>query len=146
MKNNIVCAENYWPHIPDGAYEAQCIKYDSSFQLGKTRKVFLHFRIVEPGSNFQKQIFMAFNLPDKKKIRTGSKYYKTWCMVNGWKRPSKNAKMSPRIFKNKIYKIKTRTVRPKHHGKEMPEEFWYSVVDEIVEVVVGEVVAGSDGK
>jgi len=58
-------------------------------------------------------------------------------MVNGWQQPSKNAKMSPRIFKNKIFKVKTRTVEPKHNGKKMPKKFWYSVVDEIIEVVAG---------
>ena len=136
MRYDFVCAENYMPLIPEGNYEAQCINYDSAF-IAKRRKTFLHFRILEPGPHSGKQIFMAFNMPDEKKIRMGSKYYKTWCMVNGWKKPSKNAKMSPRIFKNKIYKIKTRPVKPKHHGKEMPEDFWYSVVDEIIEVVTG---------
>ena len=126
MNSEFICAENYRPLIPNGVYEVQCFKYDSSFQLAKTRKLFLHFRIIEQGSYFQKRIFMAFNMPDTKKIRTGSKYYKTWCMVNGWKKPSKNAKMSPRLFLNKVYKVKTRTVEPRHHGKKMPKEFWYS--------------------
>jgi hypothetical protein len=137
MGHDFICGENYWPLIPDGVYEAQCVKYDSTFQLGKTRKTFLHFRILEAGPHCEKKVFMAFNMPDTKKIRIGSKYYKTWCMVNGWKKPSKNAKMSPRLFKNKIFKVKTRTVKPKHHEKGMPEDFWYSVVDEIVEVIAG---------
>ena len=135
MNSEFVCAENYRPLIPDGVYETQCVKYDSTFQFMKTRKLFLHFRLLEHGPHFGKQIFMAFNMPDKKKIRMGSKYYKTWCMVNGWKQPSKNAKMSPRLFLNKIYKVKTRPVKPRHHGKKMPKEFWYSIVDEILEVV-----------
>ncbi|MHA1942744.1 MAG: hypothetical protein ACW97P_13665, partial [Candidatus Hodarchaeales archaeon] len=45
-------------------------------------------------------VFIQFD----KKIKTGSKYYKTWCMVNGWQKPSRGAKMSPRIFLNKIFK------------------------------------------
>ena len=76
-------------------------------------------------------------MPYDMKIKTGSKYYKTWTMVNGWNKPTRNAKMSPRLFKNKIFKVKTRTVKPQHNGNEMPEHFWYSVVDEIVEVVAG---------
>lgn len=137
MKNDFVCAENYKPLIPNEIYEAQCVKWDSTFYLGKTRKTFLYFRILDPGPHFGKEIFMAFNMPHKKRIRMGSKYYKTWCMVNGWKKPSKNAKMSPRIFKNKIYKIKTRTSKPKIHENEMPKDFWYSVVDKIIEVIAG---------
>jgi hypothetical protein len=137
MGREFICSENYKPLIPDRIYEAQCFNYDSSFHLGKTRKTFLFFKIVDPGEHYGKQIFMAFNMPYDKKIKTGSKYYKTWCMVNRWKKPSKNAKMSPKLFLKKIYKIKTRKAKPKHNGKEMPKDYWYSVVDEIVEVTAG---------
>jgi len=130
----LVCSDDYRPLIPNGIYEAQCIKYDDGFALGKTRKMFLTFKILL-GEHQGKQIFQAFNVPYDKRMKTGSKYYKTWCMVNGWNQPSRNAKMSPRLFINKIFKIKTRTVKPLHNGKEMPESFRYSVVDAILEVV-----------
>jgi hypothetical protein len=132
---DFVCDDDYRPLIPNGIYEAQCIKYDEKFVLGKTRKVFLNFKVVEPGKHQGKIIFQAFNMPYNGRIKTGSKFYKTWCMVNGWRQPSRNAKMSPRIFLNKICKVKTRTVKPPHNGKQMPEQYWYSVVDEIVEVL-----------
>jgi hypothetical protein len=131
----IVCDDDYKPLIPNGIYEAQCIKHDKKFVLGKTRKVFLNFKIVEPGEHQGKVIFQAFNMPYNGRIKTGSKYYKTWCMVNRWRRPSRNAKMSPRLFLNKIYKVETRTVKPPHNGKEMPEQYWYSIVDAILEVI-----------
>jgi hypothetical protein len=113
------------------------VGYDSKFCLGKTRKTFLNFKIISEGKHHGTKIFMAFNMPYNGRIKTGSKYYKTWCMVNDWQKPSRNAKMSPRIFLNKIYKVKTRTVKPPHNGKEMPKQFWYSVVDEIKEVNAG---------
>ena len=128
------CADDR-PLIPDRIYEAQCINYDTKFCLGKTRKTFLNLVILDQGEHYQKLIFMAFNMPYDKKIRTGSKYYKTWCMVNGWQKPSRGANMSPRIFLNKIFRIKTRTVKPSHNGGKMPKEFWYSIVDEIIEVI-----------
>jgi hypothetical protein len=59
--------------------------------------------------------------------------------VNGWRKPSRNSKLSPRLFLNKIYRVKTRTVKPIHNGKKMPKEFWYSVVDEIAEVLTGQI-------
>ena len=31
--------------------------------------------------------------------------------------------------------IKTRTTKPKRKHKEMPKEFWYSVVDEVIKVI-----------
>ena len=131
-----ICSDDR-PLIPDGIYEAQCFVFDNKFCLGKTRKTFLKFVILNHGEHFQKEVFMAFNMPYDGKIKTGSKYYKTWCMVNGWRKPSRNAKLSPRIFLNKIYKIKTRTSKPKHNDKEMPQDFWYSVVDETLEVTAG---------
>lgn len=138
MNDEFFCGQDYWPLIPNGTYEAQCIKFDSKFVLGKARKLFLTFKIIDEWEHYGKLIFMAFNMPYDKKIRPGSKYYKTWVMVNGYRKPSRNATMSPRLFKNKIFKIKTRTVKPKdHNDREMPEDFHYSVVDSIIEVVAG---------
>ena len=133
---DFICDDDYKPLIQDGKYEAQCVGYNTNFCLGKARKLFLIFRILAEGEHYDKNLFMAFNMPYNGRIKTGSKYYKTWCMVNGWQRPSRNAKMSPRLFLKKIYKVKTRTVKPLYNGKkEMPEQFWYSVVDEIIGVI-----------
>jgi hypothetical protein len=129
-----VCAEDYKTLLPNGVYEVQCTKYDDKFFLGRTQKVFLNFKVII-GEHEGKEIFMAFNMPYSGKIKTGSKYYKTWCMVNNWQRPSRNSKMSPRLFLNKIYKVKTRTVKPQYNGERMPDDFWYSVVDEILKVI-----------
>ena len=126
--------EKYRELIPDGKYEAQCVHCDGKFCLGKARKLFLIFKIIESGDYFGKQVFMAFNMPYSGKVSAGSKYFKNWVMVNGWQKPSRNATMSPRLFLNKIYIVKTRTVKPLHNGKEMPEAFCYAVVDEIIEV------------
>ena len=131
-----VCDDDYKPLIPNGTYEAECIKYDNKFVFNTSRKTFLKFRVVG-GEHEGKVIFMAYNMPYQGRIKTGSKYYKDWVFVNNWNRPSKNAKMSPRLFFNKLYKIRTRTCIPKRNGQEMPEEYWYSVVDEIIEVIAG---------
>ena len=133
--SKLICAEDYKPLIPDGVYEAQCIKHDEGFLMGKTRKLFLNFKILSQGEYYGVELFQAYNINHKKKISSGSKYYKTWVMVNGWNKPSKGAIMSARIFINKMFKIKTRTTKPKRDGKPMPENFWYSVVDEIIEVI-----------
>jgi hypothetical protein len=134
-----VCDDDYKPLIPNGTYTVQCINYDNKFCLGKSRKLFLTFKILE-GEHQGKKIFQAFNMPYNGRIRTGSKYFKTWCMVNNWQNPSRNAKMSPRIFLNKIYTVKTRTVKPLHDKREMPECFFYSVVDEIKSVDSGKIL------
>jgi len=131
----IVCDDNR-TLVPDGIYEAQCIRDEEGMYMGALKK-YLIFKILTPGEHNGKEMYMAFNIAPKGKIKPGSKYYKTWCMVNGWKKPSRNAEMAPRIFRKKIYNIRTRTCKPKNNDMEMPEDFWYSVVDEIVEVLAG---------
>jgi hypothetical protein len=93
--------------------------------------------ILTEGEHYGKKLFMAFNMPYNGRIKTGSKYYKTWCMVNGWQRPSRNTKMSARIFKNKVYTIETRIVMPEHNSEPMPKQYWYSIVDKILKVNAG---------
>jgi hypothetical protein len=83
------------------------------------------------------ELFLAFNMAYNGKMPTGNKYFKTWCMVNNWNRPTRNAIMSPRIFKNKVFDILVRTVKPPHNGIAMPKDFYYSVVDSIVKVNTG---------
>jgi len=134
--SDFVCDADYRVHLPDGKYVVQCVKYDASFVLGKAKKLFLHFRIID-GEHQGQMIFMAFNMAYNERIKQGSKYYKCWTFVNGWRKPSRNAKMSPRLFLNKVFQVKTRTVRPLHNGKEMPDSFHYSVVDSILEVMAG---------
>lgn len=131
-----ICADDYRPHIPDGSYIAQCIKHEKSWAYGTSLKLYLKFRITE-GEYMGTELFMPFNMPTDGKIKPGRKYYKTWVHVNGDRPPSRNTVMSPRLFKNKIFKIKTRTTIPKDNNKDMHENFKYSVVDRIEGVMAG---------
>lgn len=132
-----VCAYDYWPLLPNGSYIAQCIGYDINESFGgRSRKIYLHFLITE-GQNQGCKLFMPFNYPLNGKFSPGHKYWKNWVFVHG-KIPSKNAKMSPKIFKNKIFKIRTRKVKRKFpNGKDMPSDFDYSLVDIIEDILAG---------
>ena len=78
---------------------------------------------------------MPFNYPSNGKFTPGYKYWQYWVMVHD-RPPSKNAKMSPKIFKNKIFKIRTRKVKRKYtNGNDMPSYCDYSVVGTIEEVL-----------
>jgi hypothetical protein len=134
---DFLCRDNPRPLIPEGIYEAVCISFDDSFCFGKCRKLFLAFKIITQGPHLGTELFMAFNMAYNGKIAAGSKYYKTWCMANNWQKPTRNAIMSPRIFKNKIFEVKVRTTQPKHNGAAMPKDFHYSVVDSIIKVNTG---------
>jgi len=118
-----------YPLIENGTYEAQCIDSHDVF-ICKTRKRILRFKITI-GKYQGVKLSMFFNIPYDKQVRQGSKYYKNWVAVNNWQKPTRNANLSPRLFRNKVFKIETRTVTPEHNKKPMPREFWYSVVDSI---------------
>ncbi len=132
---DFVCANDYWPLLPDGTYIAQCINYNKNVSFGgRSRKIYIRFKIIE-GPYAGSELFMPFNYPANSKFTPGYKYWQYWVMVHG-RPPSKNAKMSPKIFKNKIFKIRTRTVKRKFiNGKDMPSNCDYSVVDSIEEVL-----------
>ena len=134
---DFVCAVDYYPLIPNGTYIAQCTKYETNESYGgRSRKIYLHFLIAE-GKHQGSKLFMAFNYPQNCEFRPGHKYWQYWVMVNG-RIPSRNAEMSPRIFKNKMFKIMTRRVKRKFpNGNYMPPDFDYSVVDTIEEVLTG---------
>ena len=130
MKDEFTLKEDR-PLIPNKEYDAQCINYDLNYCMGgKARKLYLYFRIIEPGEHLGVILFMACNMPLDGKIRHGHKFYQQWIIANGWRKPSKNAKMSPRIFKNKVFRIKTREA-----NKEKHDAFKYSVVHEVLDVI-----------
>lgn len=125
---DVVCAQDYRPLIPDGEFEAECTGYNTGHYC-RIPKLFLNFQLInEPYRDVE--LFMSFNMPFNGEIRVGSRYYKTWAKVNR-KLPSREAKMSPRIFLNKIYKVKTRTVKPRDGGEELGEDCYYSIIDSI---------------
>lgn len=135
MENaEFICSDDYYRLLPDGEYEAECVSHQDRF-WSKGRKLFLNFRITIPWEWKGERVFMAFNMPRDGRITPGMKYYRAWRAVNGGRPPSKNAKMSPRLFLYKHFRICTRTVKPKDNGEEMPSAYWYSVVDRILSVV-----------
>lgn len=132
-EDEFVCDVKEWDLLPDGIYEAVCVDYEISHGYGRM-KLYLHFEIISPEDHADKRVYMPMNLPKGNRI-TGinTKYYKLWSMFNG-KRPSRNARMSPRVFKNKICRIRTKTRLPNDRDPK-PWEYQYSIVDEVLEVL-----------
>ena len=136
--DNFVAGKN-WPLIPDGTYLAQCIHFEKGQSHHNSLKLFLHFRIYE-GQFEGSELFKAMNLTDSKtgkefkKVPRGSKYYEAWVIANFNELPARGERMPPRIFKNGIFEVKTRTVKPRFtDGREKPECFRYSVVDYLIQ-------------
>jgi hypothetical protein len=132
-------AGNERPLIPEGRYIAQCIRCEKGQSHYNSLKLFLTFKITE-GEFMGTELFMAMNLISSKtkkpfkQFPAGTKYYKNWTIANNNNRPNRSDHMSPKIFKNVIFEVSVRTVKPPYpDGKtELPEGHHYSIVDFIL--------------
>jgi hypothetical protein len=132
MPEDYLVAGESWPLIPEGVYQVQCIHYEKGRSHHNSTKLFLHFNIIE-GQYFGKELFMAINLTDCrtgkefKKVPSGSKYYESWVIANNNQLPSRGDRMSLKIFKDHVFQVKTRIVKPKFNdGTEKPICFHYT--------------------
>jgi len=126
--------------IPEGKYTAECIEAKKSMvgmettkgTYARTPKIVLRFRITD--GQYQGVEVPMFLNANYERIPFGSKLYQCWMIANDCKRPSRTDRMSLKTFKEHVFTIGVKTVKPKFRdGKEKPEPFWYSRVDEIYE-------------
>ncbi len=123
------------PRIPAGNYEVQSFKVEKRPYLSGERKLYVHYRIID-GEYQGTELFCSYNF-NYRAFPKGSKYYTDWSIANEG-RPTRRDKMSPNIFRNKIFCVKVRDAEPKYgDGKPKPEMFHYSVVDRIEEKLAG---------
>jgi hypothetical protein len=127
-------ARPYSSRVPDGEYLALCthVYYDQrSRNYGE--RIYLYFQIFD--GEFQGKTVRMFLRPS---VFPTSNFYRAWAIAHGGPPRSRNTKMSARIFKGKLFRLLTTTVKPKHRvtgedgkvrpGPFLPEAFWYSKV------------------
>ena len=127
------CDPDIPPLIPPGEYEV-------SFQRAKKKrlwgseKIFLEGRIETFGPYNGVKLFMACNVVPNGKWTTGSKFYQAWVIAAG-RKPDRFDRMSIKVFKNKRFRVRVRTVAKTAKGIKRIPELQYSVIDEILERV-----------
>lgn len=131
-ENFFIFAGNY-AHVPDDVYDAVVTHWNRS-EFYRSKKLYIWVQIVD-GPYQGTKIFMSFNL--HKSLRRGCKYYAAWVLANGGIKPKANSRLSPNIFKNKVFSIKTRTVVKGRKQEILDSDEIYSVVDEIRGISVG---------
>ena len=124
------------PAIPDGQhYQLMFIRAVSSSYRGR-QKVYLWFRSVLPGNSFGQEFYMACNVAPKGKWTASYKFWQAWVLAAG-KRPTRGDRMSTAVFKNKVFRARMRTVRKTANQTDRTQAQQYSIVDELLEVLVG---------
>jgi hypothetical protein len=132
--------------IPPGRYELYCIKaakaeiwHEGKGGWGKSGKMLLWFEVFQ-GEHTGKLLPMFLTLGGNGKIPQGSKYFVSWCIANGLRRPARGRlkEMGPSKFLNKIFEGEVVDVKPRwHNGREQPDLFHYSRVDVLYELLAG---------
>jgi hypothetical protein len=121
------------PRILDDIYSVSYVRHEKKFLFG-SEKLFIWFKIVTPGASFGVELYKAYNY--SKKISIKSLLVKDAKTILG-RRLEKREKPTTAIFKNKILRIRTRTVTKDCRQKELAEYHKYSVISEILGVEVG---------
>jgi hypothetical protein len=135
--------------ITPGKYLLRCIKgakaniwHEGKGGWGKSEKAVLWFEIFQ-GENMGAVIPMFLPLGINGKVPQGSKYFTSWCIANGLRRPARARlkEMPPSKFEGKVFEGEVVDVKPKWNAgiepKEQPEFFHYSRVDALYELVIG---------
>ncbi|MFH1726873.1 MAG: hypothetical protein ABIA04_00455 [Pseudomonadota bacterium] len=122
--------------VPDGIYKARCLE-GKPVNFYSQRKVKLDFIMVDLGEQYGKKIPLFLNIAPKGKrnISSGSFYYLYWIIANRGEKPTRRDRMTPEKFKDKLFKIKTRTVSKNRKQQKLPKSMWHSVVDAILELI-----------
>ncbi len=138
MKEDLIAGEDR-ELIPEGKYSAQCIEAKKGMVGQKTAqgtytrtpKIILKFKLME--RQFQGEEILMYVNADYKLFPAGSKFYQCWAIAKG-RKPARRDRMPLDVFKNHIFTVGVKTVKPKfENGAEMPESCWYSRVNEIYE-------------
>ena len=132
--------------IPPGRYSLRFIGggktnvwHEGGGGWGRSEKMILWFEVFE-GEHMGKVVPMFLPLGQQRKVPQGSKYYTAWCIANGLQKPRRGRlkEMPPIKFKDKVFEGEVVDVKPKWiNGKEQPDLFFYSRVDVLYELLVG---------
>jgi len=134
---------HYKPRVPDGEYRAVMLGHQTAFVF-RTAKVFLRFRIIDPGPHFETELFKAYRVH---KLRgkpgpggqislrpQGELFTDLVRLLHIRRRPDR---MSLRDLKGCVWKVRTRTVTVDYQQRPLPEWMQYSTVDEIIQAETG---------
>jgi hypothetical protein len=124
--------------IPDAEYSAVLVYHETSF-IFRTPKVYLWFRIIDPGPLFEVMVFRAYRVkritgkPKRNggfKLGRGSDLFMDLVRLLGIK--SRPDRISPRELRNRIWRIRTRTVKTDYAQRALVEWQQYSVVGKLL--------------
>ena len=134
------------PLVPDGKYQAVLVRHETAFVF-KSAKVFLWFRIIEPGDHYGVELYRPYRVKHligkparggSFKLAPGSDLFSMLVRVLDMGQKSRRPdRISLRALKQGVLEIKTRTVTKDYQQKEAVEWLRYSVVADVTRQLTG---------
>jgi hypothetical protein len=130
------CNSEIPPAIPDGdQYELVFLRAEQARQWGRS-KVFLWFKMLPPGELSENEFFMACNVAPQGRWTASYKFWQAWVLAAG-RRPMRADRMSVAVFRNKVFRARMRKVLKTAKQTDRTPAQQYSVVDDLLEILVG---------
>ena len=144
--SDLVLEDRPRPLIPEGEYRVIYVGHETA-RVFATPKVFLHFRIIEPGPYFETELFRAYRVKDyigkpRKngafKLGHRSELFVTLCHL--YERRDKALRpdrVSLAGLKNVVVCASVRTVTKDYKQRPLPACLFYSTLAELKEIETG---------
>jgi hypothetical protein len=130
------CASRSFVRVPEcETFQAGFVRAERG-TVGGRPKVFLFFRIVAPGPHFGTELYMSCTVATAGKWPRSSKFYQSWMLAAG-KEPARGDRLSTKVFRGKLFRVRTHTVRRNSLHVIVPEALQYSVIECLLEVTAG---------
>ena len=123
------------PAIPDGDhYQVVLLRAEQSSHWGG--KIYLWFQMITPGEWHGKEFYMACPVAPKGRWKPSHKYWLMWVLAAG-EQPTRTDRISTAVFRNKVFRVRMRKVLKTAKQTDRTPAQQYSVVDVLLEVLVG---------
>ena len=123
--------------LPEGEYSLAYTGHQLAFVFG-TGKLYIRFRVVE-GEYVGSRLYRAYRVTPTGKhsftVPKSSALYRQWCRLSG--RAERRDRINPKLLRNTVVRAMVRTVTRDSRQRSLEPYLQYSVVDEILEIVVG---------
>ncbi len=133
-----VDVEGYRPLLPEGQwFEAKYVGHHVT-RIFNAHKVIVNFEIVEPGNYFGVKLIRPFRVKQvvragvNGKFKLGARSDLLFALSRLLDYKIRMDRVSLQQLKSMLLRVRTRTVRTTHDGRQTPDWAHYSVVDEIV--------------
>ena len=124
------------PLLPDDEYVGPFLRAERG-RVERRERWFLWFAVSTPGDFLGAELYLSCPFPENKgSFGLGSKLIAAYAVAAGGI-PRRRDRISKTVFRNKMFRFKTRTVTKDGKGAPRPVGSHYSVIDYLIAVEAG---------